>query len=37
MKKFIKYYKKNPIEFIVNVLFVSMVLVLFYVSMWIFY
>jgi len=37
MKEFIKYFKQNPLEFIENVLFVSILSLLFYVSMWIFY
>jgi len=37
MKKFIKYYKKNPREFVENVLFVCILSLLFYISMWIFY
>ncbi len=37
MKEFIKYYKQNILEFVENVLFVCILSLLFYVSMWIFY
>ena len=37
MKKFIKSIKENPREFVENVLFICILSVLFYVSMWIFY
>ena len=37
MKEFIKYYKKNSIEFLENTLFMCILSILFYISMWIFY
>jgi|TARA_R110001632_G_scaffold25949_2_gene70473 hypothetical protein len=37
MKEFIKSIKENPLEFLGNVVFVGMISLLFYVSMWVFY
>jgi len=37
MKEFIKYFRENPLEFIGNVVFMGVMSLLFYVSIWIFY
>jgi len=37
MKEFIRSIKENPREFVENLIFVGVVSLLFYISMWIFY
>ena len=37
MKQFLKDIKENPVEYIINVIFLLFLFFIFYVGMWIFY